>query len=185
MTELIEVAMTSGVPASNLVSGAFEPLPRFFGRPGGAKLLPAARSDDDPFVRVAVELLARTGLRRGKLLGLTVDAVVQIGSAYWLGVSVGKLHNDRYVPLHPQLKQLLDEWLASRPEELRSKLMFVERGRPIGESRVERAVRKAAQVAGIGHASPHQLRHTLATQAVNRGCRWRRSPPCLAIGLSA
>jgi integrase len=146
-----------------------EPLPRFLDDPAAAKLLRAARGDHDPFVRVAVELLARTGLRKGELLGLTVDAVVQIGSAYWLRVPVGKLHNDRYVPLHPQLKELLDEWLALRPEELRSKLMFVERGRPVGESRVDNAVRKAAQVAGIGHASPHQLRHTLATQAVNRG----------------
>jgi len=30
-------------------------------------------------------------------------------------------------------------------------------------------VLKVAQAAGIGRASPHQLRHTLATQAVNRG----------------
>ena len=37
-------------------------------------------------------------------MGLTVDAVVQIGSAYWLRVPVGKLHNDRYIPLHPQLR---------------------------------------------------------------------------------
>jgi integrase len=146
-----------------------EPLPRFLDDPASAKLLRAARGDDDPFVRVAVELLARTGLRKGELLGLTVDAVVQIGSAYWLKVPVGKLHNDRYVPLHPQLKVLLDEWLALRPEGLRSRLMFVERGRPVGESRVDGAVHKVAKAAGIGHASPHQLRHTLATQAVNRG----------------
>ena len=28
---------------------------------------------------------------------------------------------------------------------------------------------KAAEAAGIGHVSPHRLRHTLATQAINRG----------------
>jgi hypothetical protein len=84
-------------------------------------------------------------------------------------VPVGKLHNDRYIPLHPQLKELLDEWLATRPPDLRSNLMFVERGRQIAESRVDAAVAKAARSADIGHASPHQLRHTLATQAINRG----------------
>jgi hypothetical protein len=42
-----------------------------------------------------VELLARTGIRRGELPALTVDAVVQIGSAYWLRIPIGKLHNDR------------------------------------------------------------------------------------------
>ncbi|MHB8330221.1 MAG: tyrosine-type recombinase/integrase [Acidimicrobiales bacterium] len=146
-----------------------EPLPRFLDDPAAAKLLRAARNDDDPFVRVAVELLARTGLRKGELLALTVDAVVQIGSAYWLRVPVGKLHNDRYIPLHPQLKELLDEWLSTRPAELRSDLMFVDHGRPIGAHRVDAAVAKAACSAGLKHASPHQLRHTLATQAINRG----------------
>jgi hypothetical protein len=34
---------------------------------------------------------------------------------------------------------------------------------------VDRAVASVAQAAGIGHVSPHQLRHTLATQAINRG----------------
>jgi hypothetical protein len=53
-------------------------------------------------------------LRRGEFVDLTVDAVVQIGSAYSLRVPVGKLHSDRYVPLHPQLKALLDDWLARR-----------------------------------------------------------------------
>jgi hypothetical protein len=116
-----------------------------------------------------VEFLARTGLRKGELLDLTVDAVVQIGSAFWLRVPVGKLHNDRYIPLHPQLKELLDEWLAARPPDLRSNLMFVEGGRQIAASRIDAAVAKVAKAAEIGHTSPHQLRHTLATQAINRG----------------
>jgi integrase len=146
-----------------------EPLPRFLDDPAAAKLLRAARSHEDPFVRLAVEFLARTGLRKGEFLNLTVDAVVQIGSAFWLRVPVGKLHNDRYIPLHPQLKELLDDWLARRPADLRSNLMFVERGRRIAVSRVDAAVAKVAEVAEIGHTSPHQLRHTLATQAINRG----------------
>src|SRR6185295_19227152 len=39
----------------------------------------------------------------------------------------------------------------------------------IRHNRVDRAVAKVAAAAGIGHVSPHQLRHTLATQAINRG----------------
>jgi integrase len=92
------------------------PLPRFLDDPSAAKLLAAARALPDPFDRLAVELLARTGMRKGELLGLTIDAVVQIGSAYWLRTPVGKLHADRYIPLHPQLKTLLDQWLASRTD---------------------------------------------------------------------
>jgi site-specific recombinase XerD len=148
---------------------ADEVLPRFLDDGAATKLLQAARADEDPFVRLTVEFLARTGLRKGEYLALTTDAVVQIGSAYWLHVPVGKLHTDRYIPLHPQLKDLLDGWLARRPDGLRSKLIFVEQGRPMPVSRVDAAVTKAARTAGIGAVSPHRLRHTLATQAINRG----------------
>jgi len=60
------------------------PLPRFLDDGAFTKLLQAARADTDPFVRLAVEFLARTGLRKGEFLDLTVDSVVQIGAAYWL-----------------------------------------------------------------------------------------------------
>lgn len=146
-----------------------EPLPRFLDDAAFTKLLQAARAADDPFVRLCVEFLARTGLRKGEFLDLTVDSVVQIGAAYWLHVPLGKLRNDRYIPLHPQLKDLLDAWIATRPTGLRSRYLFIEHGQRIGEGRVDRAVAKAAKAAGIGRISPHRLRHTLATQAVNRG----------------
>ena len=143
-------------------------MPRCLGDAAAAKLLRAARNDPDPFVCLAVEFLARS-LRRGEFLDLTIDAVVQIGAAYWLHVPVGKLRSDRYIPLHPQLKELLDTWLAARPVALRSQYVFMERGRRIARHRVDRAVAKVAASAGIGHVTPHQLRHTLATQAINRG----------------
>jgi len=146
-----------------------DPLPRFLDDAAFTKLLQATRADDDPFVRLCVEFLARTGLRKGEFLDLTVDSVVQIGAAYWLHVPLGKLRTDRYIPLHPQLKDLLDAWIATRPTSLRSRYLFIEHGQRIGEGRVDRAVAKAAKTAGIGHVSPHRLRHTLATQAINRG----------------
>ncbi len=146
-----------------------KPLPRFIDDPAAAKLLQAARDHSDFFVRLSVEFLARTGLRIGEFLDLTTDAVVQIGAGYWLRVPLGKLHNDRYIPLHPQLKELLDQWVADRPEGLRTSYLFVDRGRRISRGRVRLGLAECARSAGIGHASPHQLRHTLATQAINRG----------------
>jgi hypothetical protein len=79
------------------------------------------------------------------------------------------MHTDRYVSLHPQLKAMLDDWLMRRLEGLRSKLLFTDHGRPVNASRIEQAVRRAAEQAGLGRVTPHQLRHTLATQAINRG----------------
>lgn len=142
------------------------PLPRFLDDPAAAKLARATRSEPDPVARLCVEILARTGVRLSELLGLTVDAVVQIGSAFWMRIPVGKLHNDRYIPLHPDLKDLLDDWITNhRPVGLRSDRLLLEHGRPVTKLRVANALSRIASDAGIGHVTPHQLRHTLATQA--------------------
>jgi len=147
-----------------------KPLPRFLDDAAAAKLLRTARQDTDPLARLVTELLARTGMRRGELLDLTVDAVVQIGSAYWLRIPLGKLHNDRYIPLHPQLTELLDDWIANhRSTEIRSNRLLIERNRPVTAHRIAKILHRQAADAGIGHVTAHQLRHTLATQAINRG----------------
>jgi integrase len=146
-----------------------DPLPRFIDDGAAAKLLRAARECDDPFARLAIEFLARTGMRRGEFLDLKIDSVVQIGSAYWLHVPLGKLRTDRYIPLHPQLKELLDEWVAERPPGLREPWLFMEHGRRIWIERLRQAFISVSRDAGLGNVTPHQLRHTLATQAINRG----------------
>jgi integrase/recombinase XerD len=147
-----------------------KPLPRFLDDAAATKLMRTARADPDPLSRLIVELLARTGIRRSELLALTVDAVVQIGSAFWLRIPIGKLHNDRYIPLHPQLKDMLDDWVNHhRPIGLRTNRLLVERNRPLTALRVATALSRLADQAGIGHVTAHQLRHTLATQAINRG----------------
>ncbi len=146
-----------------------KPLPKFLDDAQAVAFMTAARNLPDPLDRLMVIALARTGMRRGELLGLTIDAVVQIGTGYWLRTPVGKLHTDRYIPLHPQLKDLLDDWVAGRPRWQATSLLLTDRGRPIPPTRVDKAVQKAAIAAGIGHVHPHQLRHTLATQAINRG----------------
>jgi integrase len=146
-----------------------KPLPKFLDDAQAVAFKNAARKLPDPLDRLMVIALARTGMRRGELLGLTIDAVVQIGTGHWLRTPVGKLHTDRYIPLHPELKELLDEWVATRPDWQATSLLLTDRGRPIPPTRVDKAVQKAANAAGIGHVHPHQLRHTLATQAINRG----------------
>ena len=148
---------------------ADETLPRFLDDGAATKLLQAARADDDPFVRLAVEFLARTGLRKGEFLALTTDAVVQIGAAYWLHVPGRQVAHRPLHPVAPAAQEPRGR-LARRPSGgLRSKLLFVDQGRPIPASRIDAAVTKAAAAAGIGRVLPHRLRHTLATQAINRG----------------
>lgn len=145
------------------------PLPRFLDDGKAAALLNAARNLPNLFDRVAVEVLARTGLRKGEFIGLTRDAITEIGDGRWLRTPVGKLHTDRYIPLHPRVEDLLQQWLSANQPLPRSTLMFTDRGRPMPGRRVDLAVYAAAAAAGIGHVTPHQLRHTLATQAINNG----------------
>lgn len=41
---------------------------------------------------------------------LTHDAIVKMNEANWLRLPVGKVHTDRYVPLHPSLIELHRTW---------------------------------------------------------------------------
>jgi len=136
---------------------------------GRAKLLRAAQNDTRLLVRVTVEVLLRTGLRVGEYTGLRADAVVLIGAAPWRHVPVGKLHDDRYLPLHPNLVTLIDDYRARHVPPGHSLLLPRENGRPLDRHTVTRMINKVGAAAGLGHIHPHQLRHTLATQAINRG----------------
>ena len=145
------------------------PLPRALDDATAAKLLRAAQSDRRMLVRVTVEMLLRTGLRVGEFTGLPADAVVLIGAGPWLHVPVGKLREDRYLPLHPQLVTLIDAYRARHVPPDHPLLLPRENGRALDRHTVTRMINRAGAAAGLPHIHPHQLRHTLATQAINRG----------------
>jgi site-specific recombinase XerD len=148
-----------------------EPLPKFLDDRDAARLMAAARACPDLRDRLVVELLARTGMRAGELADLDADAVARIGEAYWLRIPLGKLRNDRYVPLHPQLVKLLAAWTAANLEHIRRhKRLAADHRGPLDRHVICRIVRRVGRRAGVS-AHPHQLRHTLATQAINRGMR--------------
>jgi site-specific recombinase XerD len=145
------------------------PLPKALDDAAAAKLLRAAQNDNRLLVRVTVEVLLRTGLRVSEYTGLPADAVVQIGAAPWLHVPVGKLRDDRYLPLHPNLITLIDDYRAQYVPAEHPLLLPRENGRPLDRHTVTRMINKPGATAGLPHIHPHQLRHTLATQAINRG----------------
>ena len=145
------------------------PLPQALDDAAAAKLLRAAQADRRMLIRVTVEMLLRTGLRVSEYTGLTADAVVLIGAGPWLHVPAGKLHQDRYLPLHPQLVTLIDSYRARHVPAGHPLLLPRENGRPLDRHTVTRMINRAGAAAGLAHIHPHQLRHTLATQAINRG----------------
>ena len=146
------------------------PRPRFLDEKDAARFLAAARSHPDLFTRVCGVTLLRTGLRKSEFLNLTADCIVQIGSSHWLRVPLVKFRHERYVPLHPEVKQLLEEWISQQPALKPMDFLFTRHGERMSRERVDKAVRRIAKDAGItSKVTPHRLRHTLATLAINRG----------------
>jgi len=173
---IIEWDRPDAPPRNPVIAGDIpkkpEPLPKFLDDRDAARLMAAARASADPRDRLVVELLARTGMRAGELADLDADAVVRIGAGHWLRIPLGKLRNDRYVPLHPELTELLAAWTAANLEHIRrhKRLVADHRG-PLDRHVIGRIVRRVGHAAGVPGVHPHRLRHTLATQAINRGMR--------------
>ena len=142
--------------------------PKFLDDPTFAAFMRAARSEPRALNRLVIEILARTGMRVGELCALEADAVVVIGSFSWLRIPLGKLHNDRYIPLHPELARMLEEWVTTEGDR-GSGLLLTNHGQPLTRYAVARMLDRVTKKAGIEHVNPHRLRHTLATQAINRG----------------
>ncbi len=116
------------------------------------------------------EVLLRTGLRVGEFIALPADAVVHIGAGHWLHVPVGKLHDDRYLPLHPHLVELIGDYRTRHvPPSNSAAAATGERQTAWTGTASPATSTKPPPHAGIGHVHPHQMRHTLATQAINRG----------------
>jgi len=141
---------------------------------------------DDRFARVGITVLRHTGLRIGELLDLELEDLVDYGAkGTWLRVPLGKLNTERSVPVDDAALEALDEWLThragqrARPHPRDGHLadfVFVERGRRIGTTRIQRGLHDAVVAAGLTGADgqalrvvAHQLRHTWATELANHG----------------
>ncbi|RUP40235.1 MAG: integrase [Gordonia sp. (in: high G+C Gram-positive bacteria)] len=163
-----------------------ESLPRALPPDIDAAVMRAVAELDDLFARIAITVLRHTGLRIGELLDLELDHIVDYShNGTWLRVPLGKLNNERSIPLDDTALEALEEWLTQRsPQRARphprdghlADFIFVERGRRLGTTRIQRGLRDAVTTAGLtgpdGHPRrvvAHQLRHTWATELANAG----------------
>jgi integrase len=146
-----------------------ESLPKFLDDGDYTKFMRALAEEPVLHRRLGVNMLARTGMRVGELCALEADAVSIMDGEPWLRIPVGKLHNDRFIPLHPHLVELIAEYQASDGPFTPGRLLSGAEG-PLNRYAVDRWVKIVARRAGIsGNVHPHRLRHTFATQAINRG----------------
>lgn len=161
-------------------------LPRALPPDIDAAVMAAVANLDDTFARVGIVVLRHTGLRIGELLDLELDHITDYGpNGTWLRVPLGKLHNERSVPLDDQALDALDEWLVQRrPQRAHphprdghlADFTFVDKGRRLGPARIQRGLRDAVIATRLTGAdgqrlrvTAHQLRHTWATELANAG----------------
>ncbi|HEY2694779.1 MAG TPA: tyrosine-type recombinase/integrase [Pseudonocardiaceae bacterium] len=155
------------------------PLPRYLPVDADRRLSEALA--DSPYRLAADALLLQRacGLRIGELLDLELDCVHEVpGQGSWLKVPLGKLDTERMVPLDEETLTLLDRVAATRsagrpirhPRTGRpAQFLFTHHGRRLSQNALRAELDRACQRTGIGHVTPHQLRHTYATALVNAG----------------
>lgn len=155
------------------------PLPRYL-PPDADRRLGQALEDSPNRLAADALLLARgCGLRIGELLDLELDCVHEVwGQGSWLKVPLGKLDTERMVPLDEETLALVDRIVATRspgrpvahPRTGRpADFLFTHHGRRLSQHALRTELTRAARVAGVGHVTPHALRHTYATALVNAG----------------
>ncbi len=125
--------------------------------------------------RAILEVLYATGLRNGELGALELDDIVWEHPALW--VREGKGKKSRLVPLGAEALAWLEEYLARvRPlwlkrEEERHVFLSTQ-GKPLNRSSVLALVVHLARKSGL-KATPHTLRHSMATHMLRRGAGLR------------
>ena len=117
-------------------------------------------------------LLYGAGLRISEALGLT-GVVLPLGETLRV---LGKRGKARVVPLLPQVRDAIDDYLALCPYTVaRDEPLFRgARGGPLSPALIRRAVQGARGRLGLhDRTTPHALRHSFATHLLGRGADLR------------
>lgn len=120
--------------------------------------------------RALVEMLYSTGARITELLDLDIDDLD--AKNRWVKVR-GKGGKERIVPLGDPALEAVDQYRVRGRETLNKKgspALFLNRsGNRMGRQSGFKVVSEAAERAGLGHVSPHTLRHSFATHLLEGG----------------
>jgi len=120
--------------------------------------------------KLIIEVFYQTGIRRAELVGLKLRDIDFPRMQLLIN---GKGSKQRYVPMEFELRQLLEDYLCCRKEEINPDNEFVfvtKKGTPVYDKLVYRVVKKyLSYITTVVKKSPHVLRHTFATHLLNNG----------------
>ncbi|RPI98126.1 MAG: hypothetical protein EHM32_00145, partial [Spirochaetales bacterium] len=144
-------------------------LPRPF-PPEADKELQKRLAAGDDIHRKALLLMRKTGLRIGELLRLTPNCLEKdhLDNAF-LKVPLGKLDNERLVPLDEDTRILLESLQRQCPKDAEF-LLLPDRSRSSLQTTLYKTLKNIAKDLDThGPAVSHRLRHTYATELINAG----------------
>lgn len=154
---------------------SWQTLPKFL-TPDEVELLLKQPDQTPEGIRDAamLQLLYATGLRVSELIGLKLaDINLDTG----LLTCLGKGSKERSVPFGRAAEEALRAYLPVRQQILKGKasshLFLSAQGRPISRQQFWKAIVEYGERAGIGHITPHMIRHTFATHLLEHGADLR------------
>jgi len=119
--------------------------------------------------RLIISMLYYTGIRRSELLNLNWENLNLDNSS--IIIRSGKGRKDRIMPLHPILKELIEDYLTLRLP-LKDNTMFVgEAGRRLSKCSFSNLIKMYVQISGLSHKgyTAHSFRHSFATHLIEKG----------------
>lgn len=165
-------------PSANLEAPkAWQSLPRFLAAEEVERLLSSPVTSTELGLRdkAMLEVLYATGLRVSEIVGLAPGNVnLDLG---FLTI-FGKGDRERAVPLGRSAVEWTRKYLAIRTRLLAqgkatAALFIADNGQPLTRQAFWRIVVSYGEKAGIGHITPHLLRHSFATHLLENGADLR------------
>jgi integrase/recombinase XerC len=118
---------------------------------------------------VVVTLLLNTGLRVSELANLKIGDLLLTERKSTLTVRAGKGTKQRVLPINRDARQILEQWLAVRPQIPDDALFVGQRGEKLQVRSVQCAVSRLAELAGLQDVTPHTCRHSFAKALIDSG----------------
>jgi len=164
-------------PTANIESPkTWQSLPKFLSPEEVERLLDSPDTSTTLGIRdkAMLEILYATGLRVTELVSLK-ESDLNLDSGFLL--TLGKGSKERLVPLGKKAITWASSYLVVRPELQGSKrtasLFITSAGRPLSRQAFWKLIASYGEKAGIGHVTPHLLRHSFATHLLENGADLR------------
>ena len=114
-------------------------------------------SQEERFIVIMIYTL---GLRISELADIKLEDI----SAEWIRIR-GKGNKQRDVPLLPETKRLIDDFIAKKHPK---RYLFEKNGEKLSQNSLRYLINKTFSKIGL-KVTPHQLRHSFATALLNNG----------------